>query len=275
MRNDHYICQRYEKKLELSELQTEHYYHEQNEQMVILAQTKSASIVLLRQGRVTIRSGKHTVEANAGDILSFPKGIFYRAEWEGTPMLEFYSIHYKQPINISGNMLSRLQRISKKPEDADERFSEIHSLLSDESGKNETSRSWRAIGLFCQLYSEILPQLETQNNFCPDVLITALQYIEKNFREDFDMKRLAAESLISESRLYYLFRHHLDTTPVQFRTELRVYEASKLLTETKLTIEAISENCGFNSSNYFRTIFHEITGLSPSEYRRRGCIWEI
>ena len=275
MRNDHYICQRYEKKLELSELQTEHYYHEQNEQMVILAQTQSASIVLLRQGRVTIRSGKHTVEANAGDILSFPKGIFYRAEWEGTPMLEFYSIHYKQPINISGKILSRIQRITTNPSDADKYFSEIHSLLSDERCDNEAQLSWRAIGLFCQLYSEILPQLETQNNFCPDVLITALQYIEKNFREDFDIKRLAAESLISESRLYYLFRHHLDTTPVQFRTELRVFEASKLLTETKLTIEEISEHCGFNSSNYFRTIFHEITGLSPSEYRRRGCIWEI
>lgn len=275
MWNDKYVCPRYEKKLDLIEIQTEHYYHEQNKQMVVVTQTASASIALLRQGSVTIRSGKHTFEANAGDILSFPKGIFYRAEWEGTPMLEFYSIHYKQPINVSGNMLSRLQRVSIKPEDAEERFSEIHSLLSDECSENEAVRSWRAIGMFCQLYADILPQLETQNNFCPDVLIAALQYIENNFREDFDIKRLAAECLISESRLYYLFRHHLDTTPVQFRTELRVYEASKLLTETKLTIEAISENCGFNSSNYFRTIFHEITGLSPSEYRRRGCIWEI
>ena len=107
------------------------------------------------------------------------------------------------------------------------------------------------------------------------MLISAMRYIENNFREDFDIKSLASECLISESRLYYLFRHHLDTTPVQYRTELRVFEASKLLTETKLTIEEISERCGFNSSNYFRTIFHEITGLSPSEYRRRGCIWEI
>lgn len=275
MQEDNYICRRYEKKLDLIAIHTEHFYHEQKEPMIIVTHTKSASIALIRQGRVTIRSGKHTVEANVGDILSFPKGIFYWAEWEGAPMLEFYSIHYKQPINVSGNVLSRLQRITINPPDADERFSEIHSLISEECSENEVSRSWRAIGLFCQLYSEILPQLETQNKYCPDVLITALRYIENNFKEDFDVKSLAAECLISESRLYYLFRRHLDMTPVQYRTELRVVEASRLLNESKLTIEAVAERCGFNSSNYFRTIFHEITGLSPSEYRRRGCIWEI
>ena len=275
MRNDNYICPRYEKKLELIEIQTEHFYREQKEPIIVATQTKSASIALLMQGRVTIRSGKHTLEAGAGDIMSFPMGIFYRAEWEGTPMLEFFSIHYKQPINVSGNMLSRIQRITVNPPDADRRFSEIHRLLSDERSENEAQRSWRAIGLFCQLYSEILPQLETQDNFCPDVLIAALQYIDNNFREDFDIKRIAAECHISASRLYYLFRRHLDMTPVQYRTERRVVEASRLLNESKLTIEAIAERCGFNSSNYFRTIFHEITGLSPTEYRRRGCIWEI
>lgn len=122
MQEDNYICRRYEKKLDLIAIHTEHFYHEQKEPMIIVTHTKSASIALIRQGRVTIRSGKHTVEANVGDILSFPKGIFYWAEWEGAPMLEFYSIHYKQPINVSGNVLSRLQRITINPPDADERF---------------------------------------------------------------------------------------------------------------------------------------------------------
>lgn len=71
-------------------------------------------------------------------------------------------------------------------------------------------------------------------------------------------------------RIYCLLRHYLDTTPVRYRNELRVAEASKLLTSSKLTVEAVSELCGFNSSNYFRTIFQSVTGLPPSKFREHG-----
>ena len=48
----------------------------------------------------------------------------------------------------------------------------------------------------------------------------------------------------------------------------RIFEARKLLAETRIPVGRIAEELGFNSAAYFTRAFHHLTGKSPSAFRR-------
>ena len=50
--------------------------------------------------------------------------------------------------------------------------------------------------------------------------------------------------------------------------------AQKLLSETSLTVSAISEQCGFTDYNYFCRIFKKETGMSARDYRKLPVVSE-
>jgi len=78
-----------------------------------------------------------------------------------------------------------------------------------------------------------------------------------------------AEKLgVSERRLSRAFRKSLDITPFEYLRQERMQEARRLLTETTLSIIAISEAIGFSNAANFATAFREHTGLAPTDYRR-------
>jgi len=58
----------------------------------------------------------------------------------------------------------------------------------------------------------------------------------------------------------------------QLIAEYRIERASRLLEQdvlNELTIEGIAESCGFNSKASFNRYFRDISGCTPSEYRRK------
>ena len=50
----------------------------------------------------------------------------------------------------------------------------------------------------------------------------------------------------------------------------RIFEARKLLAETRIPVGKIAEQLGFNSPAYFTRAFQHLTGKSPSAFRRAG-----
>lgn len=73
---------------------------------------------------------------------------------------------------------------------------------------------------------------------------------------------------VNERRLSRAFRKCLDMTPFDYLRQERMKEARRLLTETPLSIVAISEEVGFSSAANFSTAFREHVGVAPSDYRR-------
>lgn len=58
-------------------------------------------------------------------------------------------------------------------------------------------------------------------------------------------------------------------TFIQYLNALRVNKASKLLVDSNMSINDISDFCGFQNSSYFIHIFHSLSGSTPGEYRKR------
>ena len=57
-------------------------------------------------------------------------------------------------------------------------------------------------------------------------------------------------------------------TVVEFLHRMRIEEAKRLLRESKDCIYLIADQVGFKSPCYFSTVFKELEGRSPKEYRR-------
>lgn len=92
-------------------------------------------------------------------------------------------------------------------------------------------------------------------------------YLEKNCTNQIGINDAADYLKISQSHLSREFYKQFGEKPVEYLTKLRLKNAIDLLTSTSLTIEDISMQSGFSSSNYFNKVFKKYMNMTPSQFR--------
>lgn len=101
--------------------------------------------------------------------------------------------------------------------------------------------------------------------------IETLFDLEKVYQEaSYSRSDLARELNISEMQTSKIINFHFGKSLPQLLNEFRVEDAKRLLIETDANISVIAENVGFNSIASFNRVFKDITGLSPSEFRKKS-----
>lgn len=99
-----------------------------------------------------------------------------------------------------------------------------------------------------------------------------IEYISNYFHEDLSIKKVANKVHLSHTYFSRLFKKELGVSFVEYVTNIRIKRAKWLLANTNDTIEAIAAQVGFNTPNYFSSIFKKHAGMSPSEYREAHII---
>ncbi len=94
-------------------------------------------------------------------------------------------------------------------------------------------------------------------------------YINKNFSEDLVLTELAAKYYISPFYLSRIFKRITGMSFTEYINGVRVKEAKNLLLKTNLTVSEISEAAGYKSCTHFGRVFKELTGITPSGYKKR------
>jgi AraC-like DNA-binding protein len=95
---------------------------------------------------------------------------------------------------------------------------------------------------------------------------------EKNVFKNPNLKLndLANEINVSAHQLSQLLNDNLGKGFTLFINEYRIEEACKILSATEnLTIEAISDEVGFNSKSTFFSSFKKLKGMTPAQYQQR------
>jgi AraC-like DNA-binding protein len=95
--------------------------------------------------------------------------------------------------------------------------------------------------------------------------------IEKNVFKNPNLKLndLADEINVSAHKLSQLLNDNLGKGFTLFINEYRIEEACKILSTTEnLTIEAISDEVGFNSKSTFFSTFKKLKGMTPAMYQQ-------
>ena len=149
----------------------------------------------------------------------------------------------------------------------------IHKLLIGKIAFNVNS----SLDVY-QLILSAVNQISAQN-LIPQRLepriIQILDYINLHFGQRLPNAYLAKEIYMSTNSFTHFFRNHLKYSPQEYIRKLRIDKACKLLDHSTLTIDEISEFCGFSDRFHFSKVFKKVKGVSPAEYKKRFILNEI
>ncbi len=106
-----------------------------------------------------------------------------------------------------------------------------------------------------------------------------VDYIKAHYAQELRLDDIAAAASVGKRECLRCFHTFMGKSPKQYVTELRIYNARRLLEDTMLSIREVGELCGFLDASYFSKVFREYCGLSPREYKKRreanAVRWEI
>jgi len=122
------------------------------------------------------------------------------------------------------------------------------------------------IGLVGVLYPIDTP--EDQRAWFGD-LRPAIEWIETHFVDEITAEKLAEVAGMSVPHLNRLFRRVLRLSPMDYVLSLRVQEAQRLLSTTRLGMSDIAAAVGYYDQSHFTKRFRKATGMTPLQYRKQ------
>ena len=125
-----------------------------------------------------------------------------------------------------------------------------------------------ASSLIHQIFAEILSQQTGTRSISDPVIQGAIQFIDSHRSESISLEQIAASVNLSPYYFLRLFKKHMDATPHEYLTQARLKQAMHLLRQTRLSLDAIAERCGFNSATHFIRSFRQHLNMTPGQYRQ-------
>lgn len=93
-------------------------------------------------------------------------------------------------------------------------------------------------------------------------------FINEKYNTELSLIQLADKFNYSPSYLSKSFKEVTGFNFVEYKNNVRIKEASKLLQQSNLNVTEIAGHVGYNNLTHFGRIFKQITGYSPLEYRK-------
>ncbi|MFC3797866.1 helix-turn-helix domain-containing protein [Cohnella sp. GCM10012308] len=100
-------------------------------------------------------------------------------------------------------------------------------------------------------------------------LEAARMELEHRYKGDITIEALAAVAGLSRFHFMRMFKEKYGRGVVEYRTELRMRDAKRLLNESGgPSLGEIAETIGYTSESYFSSLFKKQTGIAPAVYQR-------
>ena len=97
----------------------------------------------------------------------------------------------------------------------------------------------------------------------------AVEKIKADFNQSLKIDELASLVNMSTSTFLRRFKKNFNMPPVQYIRDVRLNTVCSMLLETNKTISDITYETGFCDQSYLTREFKKMTGLSPSDYRKK------
>jgi transcriptional regulator GlxA family with amidase domain len=97
----------------------------------------------------------------------------------------------------------------------------------------------------------------------------AQEFIEKNYRERITVDQLTSMLALSRRNLERRFKRATANTLIQYIQRVKIEAAKKHFEGSGKNVSEVMYDVGYSDTKSFRTVFRDITGLSPVEYRNK------
>lgn len=103
-----------------------------------------------------------------------------------------------------------------------------------------------------------------------DQAILRLQdWLDQHYSEPVTLQTLAALSGLTERSLIRRFKMATGDTPTSYLQVLRIESARQYLEQSRLSVDAVTRQIGYEDVSSFSRLFRKHTGLAPGAYRSR------
>lgn len=123
----------------------------------------------------------------------------------------------------------------------------------------------------CAVFYNILSLLKSK---APDtigrrIVSKVTTHIANDYSRIYSLDELADLCGYSKNNLIKIFRTETGKTPFEYIAELRIDSAKRMLENSDMTFQAISEACGFGSYVNMYKNFIKVEACTPGEWRKR------
>ncbi|WNR45750.1 AraC family transcriptional regulator [Paenibacillus roseipurpureus] len=99
-----------------------------------------------------------------------------------------------------------------------------------------------------------------------DAIQQVVEFIHKNYQHDISLEQCAELCGLSTQYLSKLFKNTMETSFIDYLTDVRINRAKQLLRETDLSVQEIAAQIGYLPQNFFR-VFKKWEQMTPGQYR--------
>lgn len=199
------------------------------------------------------------------DLLNIqfePRILWTNTEFHGNLMQIFLerNKNFENRINRNNPTSNALKRLIFEIEDemANDRFNRSFIVQS---------KLFEILTLIIRDYDYVSPR-ETNSAVLSQLRLT-LEYIDENLSEPLTLDELSKKATMNKTYFCTVFKRYNGISPWEYISIKRVEKAIELIKTTSLTKLEIAGQCGFNSASNFYKIFGEVTGKTPSDYKKQ------
>ncbi|MDT9722816.1 helix-turn-helix domain-containing protein [Paenibacillus sp. ClWae2A] len=117
------------------------------------------------------------------------------------------------------------------------------------------------------IYELIMEYERGQGGAESDMVDVVVSYISSHYRQNLELKELAALAGCSVRQLQRRFKQDKQLGPMEYVIQLRMENASRMLHHTDASIGEIAEKMGYRDMYYFSRAFKKYYGVPPLRYR--------
>jgi len=94
------------------------------------------------------------------------------------------------------------------------------------------------------------------------------KHVNNNFQSHISLDEISDKVSMTVPAFCRYFKKSTGKTFTQLVNEYRIVHATKLLSESQMSISDVAFECGFNNFSHFNKLFKEFTGKSALKYRK-------
>lgn len=277
-----YISTRLNKSISVDAIYTIHYFEYTKDFSYSGEMHDFWEIVYADKKSVVITAGSKELTLKAGQMYIHMPNEFHKIRCDGTraanSVILSFDCSCAELMNAAGmviNCTAEEKRLMGRI------ISEANDAFSTDLGLSYTRELEKSKGgefgceQLVQLYMEQLlisvirghkrkePAKGEENN---KLLLQICEFLQDNVTKRLQFDDVRREFNLSASVIKRLFQNGMGCGVMEHFTRLKIDTAKQMIRENELNFTEIAETLGFNTPQYFTTVFRRISGMTPSEY---------